>query len=139
MGNRWKQSGRAASGCSLVFSATPNRPVRSGSSRHRASADAARHSGGARHGPDAVGNRTRPEPGAVLAGRPGARNLGLVAAQLPHQPPKTEVADLYDFGDGSRLEAIRAHGGEAPFLMIVGHNPALQQLAVRLAGEGNSA
>lgn len=58
----------------------------------------------------------------------------LAAAQLPHLPALCETPELYDFGDGTVvLDAIRASGGDSPFLMVVGHNPAFQQLACRLA------
>lgn len=62
----------------------------------------------------------------------------LAAAQLPDLPEVREVSELYDFGDGTAiLEAIRANGGDVPFLMVVGHNPAFQQLACRLATRSN--
>jgi phosphohistidine phosphatase len=45
---------------------------------------------------------------------------------------------LYDFGDGTALcDAIRTQGGSATPLLIVGHNPALEELALRLAGAGS--
>jgi phosphohistidine phosphatase len=57
--------------------------------------------------------------------------------------PKAElrVLDaLYDFGDGSvQLHAIRQHGGSARRLLLVGHNPAIQSLALALAGHGETA
>lgn len=63
--------------------------------------------------------------------------LALVMDELPSPPPTRIVDNLYDFGDGSGpLEVIRAEGGAAPCLMLVGHNPAFEELAKRLAGSG---
>ena len=48
------------------------------------------------------------------------------------------VDDLYDFGDGAALAyVIREHGGSAPRLLLVAHNPAMENLANRLAARGD--
>ena len=63
-----------------------------------------------------------------------------VSGIWPHPPEARIVEALYDFGDGSALlRAIRAHGGKASALLVVGHNPALHSLALRLAGSGDDA
>ena len=50
------------------------------------------------------------------------------------------VDALYDFGDGGNLlGAIRKRGGNAQTLMLVGHNPSLEELAKKLIGTGHSA
>lgn len=50
------------------------------------------------------------------------------------------VEDLYDFGSGEALlEVIRARGGTARRLLLVAHNPAIQNLALTLAGTGDKA
>lgn len=61
----------------------------------------------------------------------------LVASELPGGI-RTEVLDaLYDFGDGTRLiDVIRMRGDTSRRLMLVGHNPSLEQLARRLTGSG---
>jgi phosphohistidine phosphatase len=65
---------------------------------------------------------------------------GLAAAQLPSPPPVREIEELYDFGDGSTvLAAIRSEGRASRRLLVVGHNPSLQNLALRLAGKGKDA
>ncbi len=60
-----------------------------------------------------------------------------------HELPETisrMVEGLYDFGDGAALlDAIRRHGAHAKRLMLVGHNPATQNLALGLAGSGEKA
>lgn len=64
----------------------------------------------------------------------------LVSAAWPQKPPVLTIDALYDFGDGAALAAeIRAHGGNAPALMIVGHNPALENLARHLAHAGDES
>jgi phosphohistidine phosphatase len=63
--------------------------------------------------------------------------LRLVLDKIGRSPRILFDEALYDFGSGARLlEAIREHGGDARTLMLVGHNPALQQLASMLAGAG---
>lgn len=47
--------------------------------------------------------------------------------------------DLYDSGRGQYLDSIRAVGGGARQLLVIGHNPAMQEVAVDLVGAGNPA
>ena len=62
----------------------------------------------------------------------------LVSAALPRPVPMKIVDDLYDFGDGAALaDVIREHGGSAPRLLLVAHNPAMENLANRLAARGD--
>ena len=61
----------------------------------------------------------------------------LAAQELEHVPETKTIEPLYDFGDGSALlDVIRTHGGSAPSLMLVGHNPAMEELAKRLISKG---
>lgn len=49
------------------------------------------------------------------------------------------VDALYDFGSGEALlDVIRARGGGATRLLLVTHNPATQNLALSLAGSGDT-
>ncbi|MCB1377039.1 MAG: histidine phosphatase family protein [Alphaproteobacteria bacterium] len=68
-----------------------------------------------------------------------ARDTWKIAAAALGAAPRTLVRDeIYDFGNGGRLlEAIKAHGGEATTLLVVGHNPSMERLALRLAGTGD--
>lgn len=56
--------------------------------------------------------------------------------------PKAEtryIDELYDFGDGEALlSVIRQEGGSARRLLLVTHNPATQNLALSLAGSGDT-
>ena len=80
-------------------------------------------------------------PGRVLCS-PAARTREtweIARKQLPAQPPVVIVDALYDFGDGDAvLEAIKLHGGTFSRLLVVAHNPAIQNLALRLTGTGSA-
>jgi len=57
----------------------------------------------------------------------------LVARELKQQPPTRFVTDIYDFGEGEALlEAIRREGTDSSPLLVVGHNPSLEGLAISL-------
>lgn len=45
--------------------------------------------------------------------------------------------DLYDAGEDRMIDQIRAHGGNARTLLVIGHNPGLQETALALIGAGN--
>lgn len=60
-----------------------------------------------------------------------------VAAELKSAPKVMTEETIYDFGNGSRLlDALRKRAGTAKRVMIVGHNPSMERLAVRLAAAG---
>jgi phosphohistidine phosphatase len=67
------------------------------------------------------------------------QTLGLVLDRIGTSPNITFDETLYDFGSGERLlAAIKEHGGNAKTLMLVGHNPAIERLALLLAGKGET-
>jgi phosphohistidine phosphatase len=47
------------------------------------------------------------------------------------------TGDLYESGRGDYLDVIRAFGATARQLLVIGHNPAMQEVAVDLVGAGN--
>ncbi|WP_018185066.1 SixA phosphatase family protein [Kaistia granuli] len=47
--------------------------------------------------------------------------------------------DLYDVGADAYLDCIGALGGNARHLMLIGHNPSIQDTALELIGNGNPA
>jgi phosphohistidine phosphatase len=62
----------------------------------------------------------------------------LFAAALDHPVAADAVEELYDFGDGrALLDVARRRGGNAGSLMLVGHNPSLENLARMLAVSGD--
>lgn len=62
----------------------------------------------------------------------------LAARQWPSPPAARTIAELYDFGDGAALrEVIAAHAHDAEALLLVGHNPSIENFALWLAGSGD--
>jgi phosphohistidine phosphatase len=45
--------------------------------------------------------------------------------------------ELYEAGEDRMIDQIRAHGVNARTLLVVGHNPGLQEAALALIGAGN--
>ncbi len=63
----------------------------------------------------------------------------IVAEQLKTSPRTLIDEAVYDFGNGGRLLATVCAQGDAPkSLMVVGHNPSMERLALRLATTGDS-
>lgn len=52
-------------------------------------------------------------------------------------PPAETLEDLYLAPPSAILACIRRHGGEARRLLVLGHNPGLERLGVRLAAAGS--
>jgi phosphohistidine phosphatase len=79
-------------------------------------------------------------PGQILCS-PATRTrqtLAQVMAGMGTTPPVILRESLYAFGDGSPyLEAIAKEGREIGTLMIIGHNPSVHSLALRLSGHGS--
>ena len=62
----------------------------------------------------------------------------VLSAGLKAEPDFIVDDALYDFGDGNRLlECLARRGGEASVLMLIGHNPAIGELANWLTGHGD--
>lgn len=59
----------------------------------------------------------------------------LVAAELPEQPAMISVEALYDASADELLAEIRGVDKKLTTLIVVGHNPGLQELALSLAGD----
>jgi phosphohistidine phosphatase len=56
-------------------------------------------------------------------------------AELPESPMET-VPSIYEAPAARILDAIRSAPAEATTLLVIGHNPGLGDLALRLVGEG---
>lgn len=70
------------------------------------------------------------------------RTRETLAGLLSHFDRDLEIrmtGDLYESGRGSYLDVIRAFGGTARQFLVIGHNPAMQEVAVDLVGAGNPA
>lgn len=94
------------------------------------------------------GRRAAPLVGAYMAGEglvpdhvlvsPSQRTRETweaVAESLGH-PPHKVAQDIYEAPVESLLAVIRAAPDEARTLLVIGHNPGLQDLAVHLVGDG---
>ncbi|HZH28506.1 MAG TPA: histidine phosphatase family protein [Azospirillaceae bacterium] len=80
-------------------------------------------------------------PGLVLCSTAlrARETLALVRVGLPPGTKAVEEDDLYLCGGAALLERIRNAPDEVGELLVVGHNPDLEQLAGSLAGTGDPA
>lgn len=60
-----------------------------------------------------------------------------VAAELPAEPPVRWLRSLYLAAPSRQLERLRAVEDSVETLLLVGHNPGIENLAVQLAGHGS--
>jgi phosphohistidine phosphatase len=70
------------------------------------------------------------------------RTRETLAGLLPYCAGEMDIRltrDLYDTSAAEYLDVIRAFGGTARVLMVIGHNPAMQETAIELVGTGNPA
>lgn len=78
-------------------------------------------------------------PAAILCS-PALRARETLALLLPYFSREMDVKliqDLYDSSEGDYCRLINELGhGDGP-LMVIGHNPAIQETAIALTGEGN--
>jgi phosphohistidine phosphatase len=81
-----------------------------------------------------------PKPQLVLCSpaRRARATWELVALAFKPEPALRTEPRLYDFGDGmALLDLLRAGLGLPRVALLVGHNPSLEGLALRLAGHGD--
>ncbi len=94
------------------------------------------------------GRRQAPDAGRWLASRlpgldlavvsPAARaraTWDLVAAELAHPPPRQVDARMYAASDRELLEVVTELSDRSRTVVLVGHNPGLEELVERLTGE----
>lgn len=62
--------------------------------------------------------------------------LAAIRPALPRDVPVETTDDLYEVGAGSLLERLRTIPASVATLLLVGHNPGMEELAGRLAGPG---
>jgi phosphohistidine phosphatase len=80
-------------------------------------------------------------PDRILASS-ARRTRETLAALLPAISTELELRitrDLYEVSADAYIDAIGALGGGARTLMIIGHNPSVQDAALELIGTGNPA
>ena len=84
-------------------------------------------------------NNWRPELILCSPAERARQTLDLVLDVLDYDPEVRMVDGLYNFGDGTGLlNTIQQIGSECSDLMLVGHNPSMENLALKLAGSGAS-
>lgn len=70
------------------------------------------------------------------------RTRETLAGLLPYLAGEMDVRltrDLYDTGAAEYFDVVRAFGGSARVLLVIGHNPAMQDTAMEAVGSGNPA
>lgn len=72
-----------------------------------------------------------PAPRALQTAERACKAIGIPADGL------RQDETMYEAGVPTLLDVIRRHGGRAARLMIVGHNPSLEDLAALLLGKGH--
>ncbi len=98
------------------------------------------------------GERTAPLMGRFIAGhhlepdlilcstaKRARQTLALVQAELPSKPKVIYDEALYLAEPEGILEVIAARAGSLKRVLVIGHNPGLQELALLLAGAGRKA
>lgn len=79
-----------------------------------------------------------PEQVMVSAARRAWQTWRLVASELEREETAARPEEaLYMASPETLIEALRAKGGHAQSILLVGHNPGLEALAARLCGAGS--
>jgi phosphohistidine phosphatase len=80
-----------------------------------------------------------PDRALASPARRTRETLELLLESLGSRPETEFLPDLYDRMDDDYAGLIRAHGGNAEALMVVGHSPAVRLTALALAASGGAA
>lgn len=82
--------------------------------------------------------RSGAAPDLVLcsSARRTQETLAAIRGALPRGVPVETTDDLYEVGADSLLERLQQVPSSAATLLLVGHNPGIEDLAARLAGPG---
>lgn len=78
-----------------------------------------------------------PERVLCSAARRARETLEALWQGWPGQPPVQVENALYGASSGDLLDRLRRLPGEESWVLLVGHNPGIQQLALELAGGGD--
>jgi phosphohistidine phosphatase len=79
-----------------------------------------------------------PDASLVSPARRTQETWGLVSEALGADVPMRVEAGIYEAYPEHLLALVRAAGPEVRSLLIVGHNPGLEELAAELAGSGDA-
>lgn len=79
-----------------------------------------------------------PERVVVSAARRARDTVEALWRDWPQQPPTLVESDLYGAGAADLLDRLRRLPDAEGTVLLVGHNPAIQQTALDLAGTGDA-
>jgi phosphohistidine phosphatase len=88
-------------------------------------------------GPYLARHRLIPDRALVSAAVRTRETFALLAQGLKPAPAAQYDESLYDAAPEAILDAIRQHGAGAARLLVIGHNPSLQELAAVLIAAGD--
>ena len=78
-----------------------------------------------------------PDRAVVSAAARTRETWTLLAAAMGQTPPASFEERLYDASPDTILQAIKETGPDTGTLMVIGHNPGLQELAAMLVASGD--
>ncbi|MGL5736608.1 MAG: SixA phosphatase family protein [Beijerinckiaceae bacterium] len=81
--------------------------------------------------------RSVPDLALVSSARRTQETWALFAAELPEAVAKRDEPGVYNARPDALLNLVREAPASARTLMIVGHNPGMQELAILLTGHGD--
>ncbi len=81
----------------------------------------------------------RPDAALVSTAKRARQTWDLVAAELSAAPRPEFRGALYDASAGQLLVELRQAPAAAATVLLIGHNPGMEDLARRLAGDGSDA
>ena len=82
-------------------------------------------------------HRLVPDSALVSTATRTRETWALAASAFDKAPPVTFEGRIYEASPQSILKAIRETGPDVTTLLVIGHNPGLQELAVLLAAAGD--
>lgn len=91
----------------------------------------------ARMGREMAARGWRPDRALSSPARRARETLDAVCEALGATPETDFLLDLYDGMEGDYCALLRAHGGEAEALIVVGHSPAMRLTTLALTASGD--
>lgn len=82
--------------------------------------------------------RLTPDLALVSTARRTQETWALVRERLSRRPERRDVAELYAASAGEILRVLQAADPAFGTVLVLGHNPGMQELALALTGEGDA-
>ncbi len=83
-------------------------------------------------------NKIRPDLALVSTARRTQETWDFLSASLPKAPTKRDAADLYEADASAIATLLRSIDPSVESLLVIGHNPGLQDFALDLVGGGET-